>query len=224
VPRQGLSESLIDPALAVLGKRGAAIGFGRRLRAIDFAGARATALHFEDGDEPLGPDRAVVLAVPPAMASRLVPDLSAPDEFRAILNAHFLATPPEHSPLFVGLIGGTAEWVFRKEAVLSTTTSAADRYMDSAAEELAPLLWRDVCRAYALGDLPMPAWQVVKERRATFAATPEQQRRRPATHTRWNNLALAGDWIDTGLPATIEGAIRSGFAAANLLTVKALER
>jgi squalene-associated FAD-dependent desaturase len=224
VPRQGLSESLIDPALAALARRGVVPRFGRRLRAIEFADARATLLRFEDGDEMLGPGHAVVLAVPPAVASRLVPNLSAPDEFRAILNAHFLVAAPDRSPLFLGLIGGTAEWVFRKQAVLSTTTSAADRYMDSPAEELAPLLWRDVSRAYALGDLPMPAWQIVKERRATFAATPEQHRRRPAAHTRWNNLMLAGDWIDTGQPATIEGAIRSGFAAAKLLTVKALER
>jgi uncharacterized protein with NAD-binding domain and iron-sulfur cluster len=60
----------------------------------------------------------------------------------------------------------------------------------------------------------MPRWQIVKERRATFAATPAQQRKRPPARTRWANLALAGDWTDTGLPATIEGAIRSGFAAA----------
>jgi hydroxysqualene dehydroxylase len=62
----------------------------------------------------------------------------------------------------------------------------------------------------------LPPWQVVKERRATFAATPEQALRRPATGTRWSNLLLAGDWTDTGLPATIEGAIRSGNKAAAL--------
>ena len=58
----------------------------------------------------------------------------------------------------------------------------------------------------------------MKERRATFAATPEQERRRPVAATRWSNLLLAGDWTATGLPATIEGAIRSGdTAAAGLL-------
>ena len=55
----------------------------------------------------------------------------------------------------------------------------------------------------------MPRWQIVKERRATFAATPEQNARRPPAATRWRNLFLAGDWTDTGLPATIEGALRS---------------
>jgi len=54
----------------------------------------------------------------------------------------------------------------------------------------------------------------VKEKRATFAATPAQDARRPGATTAWENLFLAGDWTATGLPATIEGAIRSGYRAA----------
>jgi uncharacterized protein with NAD-binding domain and iron-sulfur cluster len=63
----------------------------------------------------------------------------------------------------------------------------------------------------------MPPWRIVKEKRATFAQTPAQIARRPGPRTRWPNLVLAGDWTDTGLPATIEGAIRSGVTAAGLL-------
>ena len=221
VLREGLSESLVDPALAILAKRGVSVRFGRLLRAIDRSSHRIDILHFEDGDEAIGADQAVVLAVPPPMASRLLPEISVPDEFRAILNAHFLAAAPDASPPFVGLIGGTAEWVFRKREVLSVTVSAADRFMETPAAEMAPLLWRDVCAAYGMGDASMPRWQIVKERRATFAATPEQQRKRPPARLRWSNLVLAGDWIDTGLPATIEGAIRSGFVAAELLSTGA---
>jgi squalene-associated FAD-dependent desaturase len=218
VPREGLSESLIEPALATLARKGATVRLGARLRAIDAGPHRVSSLHFDAGDVALGTSEAVILAVPAAVAPRLLPDIAAPDQFRGILNAHFRVTVPEDTPLFVGLIGGTAEWVFRKRGVLSVTISAADRFMDRAAEELAPLLWADVCRAYNLGAMEIPAWQIVKERRATFAATPEQEARRPKSATQRRNLVLAGDWVDTGLPATVEGAIRSGFAAAAMLT------
>ena len=63
----------------------------------------------------------------------------------------------------------------------------------------------------------LPPWQIVRERRATFAALPEEERKRPGPQTGWRNLVLAGDWTATGLPATIEGAIRSGNRAAELL-------
>jgi uncharacterized protein with NAD-binding domain and iron-sulfur cluster len=72
-----------------------------------------------------------------------------------------------------------------------------------------------VAAAHELGP-DLPPWQIVKERRATFAATPEQAKRRAKAETRWANLFLAGDWTDTGLPATIEGAVRSGNRAAEL--------
>jgi uncharacterized protein with NAD-binding domain and iron-sulfur cluster len=88
--------------------------------------------------------------------------------------------------------------------------------MQHTKEELARMIWRDVQRVV---DVPsdMPPWQVVRERRATFAATPAQNAKRPGVSTAWRNLALAGDWTDTGLPATIESAVRSGTRAAAFL-------
>jgi len=220
MPREGLSESLIDPALLRLRALGAELRLGSRLRAIEFAGERAIALAFDEGGESLAADEAVILAVTAPVAARLVPDLAVPDDFRAIVNAHYRIDAPAGAPLFVGLIGGTAEWVFRKPGVLSVTISAADRLVDHPADELAARLWPEVRRAYDLGQAGMPTWQIVKEKRATFAATPAQQRRRPGTATRWTNLMLAGDFTATGLPATIEGAVRSGDAAAARLLQK----
>ena len=85
-----------------------------------------------------------------------------------------LAAGGAHAPLVLGLIGGTAEWVFRKSGILSVTVSAADRLVDVSAEALAALLWRDVARAYDLGNAALPPWRIVKEKRATFAATPAE--------------------------------------------------
>ena len=116
----------------------------------------------------------------------------------------------------LGLLHSTAEWVFAFPDRLSVTVSAADRLVDRDREDLARLFWAEVSAALGL-DAPLPRWQIVKEKRATFAATPEQDAKRPPARTRWRNLFLAGDWTQTGLPATIEGAIRSGETAAGLV-------
>jgi squalene-associated FAD-dependent desaturase len=221
VPREGLSESFVDPALAMLRAGGAEMHFATRLRALRISGERVAELDFDGGPIDICAGDLVVLAVPPAVAARLVPGLVVPDDHAPIVNAHYRATLPAKgladAPLFAGLIGGAAEWVFRKREVLSVTVSAADRLVDRPAEELSGLLWGDVARALHLPAQPIPPSRIVKERRATFRATPEQLRRRPSTTTRWNNFLLAGDYVDTGLPGTIEGAIRSGLAAAEAI-------
>jgi squalene-associated FAD-dependent desaturase len=218
-PREGLSESLVDPALAAIAAKGGEVRYSQRLRSLRFEGDRLAALDFGRGEVVLGADESVVLAVTAPVARDLVPDLTAPDRFNAIVNAHFkVERLPGSAYSFLGLIGGTADWIFLKPGIVSTTTSAADRLLDRDAEELAAAIWRDIVRAYGLGQMPLPPWRVVREKRATFAATPDQLRRRPAARTRWRNLVLAGDWTDTGWPATIEGAIRSGFTAAGAVS------
>jgi hydroxysqualene dehydroxylase len=224
VPREGLSETFVDPALRALRALGAEIHFGTRLRALEFGADRVAALLFDTRSVALAAADRVILAVPAAIAARLVPGLTVPDAYSPIVNAHFRCAPLPGSPLFVGVIGGTAQWIFRKREVLSVTISAADRLVERPADELGDLLWRDVALAYGMPAKPVPPSRIVKERRATFVASPEQLRRRPAATTRWRNLLLAGDYTDTGLPATIEGAIGSGFAAARQLTPRGRRR
>ena len=122
---------------------------------------------------------------------------------------------------FIGLISGTAEWLFMKPGHVSVTISAANGRVDDSARAIASAVWPDVADALGLDEslkAAMPPYRVVKEKRATFAATAEQDKRRPAARTALaTNLALAGDWTDTGLPATIEGAIRSGRIAADVV-------
>ena len=129
------------------------------------------------------------------------------------MNGHFKIAPPAGLPPILGVVNGTIEWLFAFPDRLSVTISAADRLIDVPREELAARIWTDVTRATQIAQ-PLPAWQIIKEKRATFAATVEEETRRPQTRTDFANLLLAGDWTATGLPATIEGAIRSGVAAA----------
>jgi squalene-associated FAD-dependent desaturase len=216
IAEPSLGAAFIDPALGWLSGQGASIATGRRLRAITFEDDRAATLDWGNGPEPIAEGEAVVLAVPPWEAARLVPGLVVPDAFHSIVNVHFDTPPPSGVPTMLGLIGGTAEWVFAFPDRIAITISAADALLDTDREELARRCWADVCAAYRLSD-PLPRWQVVKEKRATFSATPAQNAKRPPARTRWRNLFLAGDWTQTGLPATIEGALRSGETAAGLV-------
>ena len=186
-----------------------------RLRGLTFNGRDAMALDTGEASVPVASGDAVVLAVPPWAAADLVPGLTVPNEFRAIVNAHFKMAAPAGSPAMLGVIGGTAEWIFAFSDRISVTVSGADAIVDQDREALAIRIWTDVATALNI-QAPMPAWQIVKEKRATFAATPEQDARRPAARTQWRNLFLAGDWTQTRLPATIEGALRSGEVAAAL--------
>jgi squalene-associated FAD-dependent desaturase len=213
---EGLSEAFIDPALTYIKKSAGQVTFGQRLRAMEFQGRRVAALDFGDTAVALDADDAVVLAVPPVVAASLVPHLRVPTEFRAIVNAHFKLAPPPGTAPITGIINGTVEWLFAFPDRLSITISSADRLLETPREELARKLWDEVSRIANVAS-PLPPWQIVRERRATFAALPSQNALRPTARTSWHNLMLAGDWTATGLPATIEGAIRSGNAAAALI-------
>jgi squalene-associated FAD-dependent desaturase len=210
-----LASAFVDPALKFLGARGADIRIGQRVRGLTLDGRRVTGLDLAGAPMPVGSGDVVILAVPPWVATELLPGLVAPTEFRSIVNAHFMIAPPATVPRITGVIGGTAEWIFAFDDRISITVSGADAIVDDDRESLARRFWADVAKVLHM-PADLPPWQVVKERRATFAATPEQAARRPGTVTRWPNLLLAGDWTATGLPATIEGAIRSGQEAAAL--------
>ncbi len=216
IAREGLGATLVEPALEGLREHGAIVRMEHQLRAMRFSADTVEALDFGDESIPLAPEDAVVLAVPPYAAASLLKGLVVPLEFRAIVNAHFRTEPPADTPPILGVLNGTIQWIFAFPGRLSVTISAGDRLIDTPREELAKTIWGEVAGVTGLPSA-LPPWQIVRERRATFAATPAQEAKRPAAATQWRNLVLAGDWTSTGLPATIEGAIRSGNRAAELI-------
>lgn len=221
IARGGLSAAFVEPALAYLRDRGGEVRFGTRLRALTLDGARVSAALFAESETTIGDDDSIVLAVPPWVAIDVMPGLSVPNEHRTIVNAHFAALPSPGRPPMLGIIGGTTDWLFSYPDRLSITISAADHLLDAPREKLAATLWAEVAPVAGLAGTPLPTWQIVREKRATFAATPAMDALRPGAGTHLSNLTLAGDWTDTGLPATIEGAIRSGVTAAELTSRRA---
>jgi squalene-associated FAD-dependent desaturase len=222
IAREGLSHAFIEPALAHIKSEGIEVRLEHELRALRFDGGSVAQLDFGADTIDLARRDAVILAVPTHAAASLVPGLTVPQGYRAIANAHFKIDVPAGVPPMQGLINATTEWIFAFEGRLSVTISSADRLMNVPREELAETIWNEVAKATGLEKAgiapPMPPWQIVRERRATFAATPAENAKRPGACTRWENLFLAGDWTATGLPATLEGATRSGKRAAELVT------
>jgi squalene-associated FAD-dependent desaturase len=209
-----LAAAFVDPALDYLRAHGAEVRT-RRLTTLVPSGRRVSALAFGDDTVMIGPGDAVILAVPAPVAASLIPGLSVPSAFNPIVSLHFAFAPPPSAPAILGVLGGASEWIFAFPDRISVTISAANAQVDRDRAELAGAVWAEVCTALGLSE-PLPAWQVVKERRATFAATVAQDAARPAAASATRNLFLAGDWTQTGLPATIEGAVRSGVTAADL--------
>ncbi len=217
IARTSLAESLIDPALERLARAAVTVAFGHRLRALRCRDGRALSLDFGQRQIELDTEDQVILALPPGQTGALLPEIAVPAASHAIVNGHFrLAAParlPGGSPL-LGLIGGTADWLFVRDELVSLTVSAADALADQPSAAIARRFWVDTARALQLPASPQPPVRIVKERRATFAQTPAAAAGRPGAGTPWSNLHLAGDWTATGLPATIEGAVRSGQRAA----------
>ncbi|HEV2653028.1 MAG TPA: hydroxysqualene dehydroxylase HpnE, partial [Rhizomicrobium sp.] len=179
-----LASAFVDPALAYLKAQGADVQIGRRVRAITYDNHRPIALVLPDATIPLAAEDVLILAVPPWALGELLPGVTVPTEFRSIVNAHFRIAPPAGTPLMTGVIGGTVEWLFAFEDRVSITVSGADAIVDEDRESLATRFWAEVATVMRL-PAALPPWQIVKERRATFAATPEQAALRPPATTQF---------------------------------------
>lgn len=238
VARDSLAATLVDPAVETLTRAGARFRFGTRVRALQTADNRVTGLDVDGAAVAVNDGDTVILAAPAWIAETLVPGLKAPPAGEPIVNVHYRLPDAITAPgevRIVGIVGGVAQWVFARGNIASVTISAASDLVDTPAEEIIARCWPEVALALELGDrafcaevdagsakqnaanqkTTLPPARVVREKRATFAQTPAAAQLRPPCRTSFTNLLLAGDWTDTGLPATIEGAVRSGFTAAD---------
>ena len=142
IARDGLGPVLIDPAIQHLRERNIEVRLDHELRVMRFSDGRVAELDFGPDTAMIGPDDAVILAVPTHAASALLPDLPTPQGYRAIANAHFRIDAPPGTPPMTGLINGTTEWVFAFPGRLSVTISNADRLMDVPRAMLAQTIWQ----------------------------------------------------------------------------------
>jgi squalene-associated FAD-dependent desaturase len=217
-----------QPACRAIEARGEVV-LKARARALRH-GADGWHVHTDHADHRDQRADVVVLAVPPTAAAALLPadavDLPAGWAERLgaapIVNVHVLLDRRVLDVPFAGAVGSTVQWVFdRTESArvgegqyLAVSLSAADHLLRLPAADIVDLVVRDLRRL-------LPAWGttrvreafVTREPRATFRPAPGSGAWRPPPRTRVPGLVLAGSWVDTGWPATMEGAVRSGEAA-----------
>jgi hypothetical protein len=217
-PSRGLARGLVEPALKTLARRGAATRFERKLVGLAFADGRVAALDFVHDRVDLAPGDAVILATPPQEATALAPGLAAPQDFAAAVHVHFAAPAARDAPPILGVANGAIHWLLSGEDSMTAVVRDAGALIERPRDQLAAAAWRDVAALTGQRDA-VPAWRVVKRKRAAFAATPEQDALRPGGDTRWPNLFLAGAYVQTGLPDCLEGSARSGAMAAERVNV-----
>jgi len=208
--RKGLSDALVDPALSYIERHGGDLKLNERVTGLKTDQSIVRAISTQSDEIAVDTGEAIVVALPAPAAGSLLPGLTVPNAFEPIVNAHFLLPEPIHSIRFLGLVGGICHWLFVRGDVASITVSAARDLAPLPADEIAGRMWPEVLAALRLGDVELGRYRIIKEKRATFSQTPEQMERRSGPGTGFENVLIAGDWTDIGLPATIEGSIRSG--------------
>lgn len=186
------------------------------------ASAAGVTLHTPAGPVDCGTDP-VILATDATQAHRLLPQHLPALPHSPILNLHYPLDDGRRraTPDLTGLCGGRAEWMLRRPGHLAVTISAVSDSLRTS-PDLAPQVWQEARQIYP--DLPTacpPQARTLTERRATLLQTPQTDALRPPVHPRtdgWpSTLWLSGDWVQTGLPCTLEGAARSGVMAADAI-------
>jgi len=214
LPQANLSALFPEPAAAFIAQRGGAVHSGHRVASLRREGG---AWMIDD----TGPFAQVILAVAPYHLAGLMPAL-APEvahfDWEPIVTSFFRYPAAIHLPRpMLGVDAGLAQWLFDRgqlcgqRGLIAAVISARGRHLDLPTAELERGIHEEIAKL--VPNLPAPlAVHTITEKRATFACVPNL--RRPESRTDQPGLWLAGDYVAGDYPATIEGAVRSGVAAA----------
>ncbi len=175
------------------------------------------------GDETLSADY-YVCALPFERVPQVVPDLGidiAPFQHSPITGIHLWFDRPVTDLPHATLLDRTMQWMFNKSEgrYIQLVVSASRSLVEMPRADVIALALKDLSDFFpAASRARLERAHVVKEIRATFSALPGLELLRPMATTRFPNLFLAGDWTRSGWPATMEGAVRSGYLAAEAIT------
>jgi squalene-associated FAD-dependent desaturase len=218
--KEGLSAALINPAVYFLKTHKTNVRYYMTLQNLKKTDKQIESIVFNKETINLTEQDRVILAIPPNVISNLLPDIQTPKKENAIVNVHFRLNDrpalPNNAP-FIGIIGGNAHWLFKHKDIYSITISAANDFARKSNKEISEIIWKEVAKIIGDENRECPVYRIIREKRATFSQTSDENCLRPDSRTKWKNLFLAGDWTNTGLPATIESAVISGQKVAEIV-------
>jgi len=231
--------NLYDGCKAEIERRGGEVTLRSTVRGLKLESGEIEGLRFDEGREESAD--AYVFAIPQSALAELLPEslkqsdpsLRHLDKFKVspITGVHFWFDRPVMKEPFVTLLDTATQWVFNKTALyadpdgnsatatkgqyLQLVISASYDFLQESRQEIIDVCLGEVRRAFpAARKAELVKATVIKEAAATFSPVPGVDRWRPGQSTSIPRLFLAGDWTATGWPATMEGAVRSGYLAA----------
>ena len=219
LPKLGLSESYCGNAEKYILNNGGEILLSQPVEKIIISGQKVTEVHTPQ--KVYLDFNFVVSAVPNFALNRILidtNDFKIPEmKFSSILNIHLWLKENLFPSGFFGLINSPLHWVFNKGTHLNIVISDADELVNKSDEELLIMIKGELHKFFLLDPDLISNYKIIKEKRATFIPSNDIIDKRPSQKTLFTNLVLAGDWVDTGLPSTIESAVKSGRNAANIV-------
>lgn len=226
IPSRPLGEVLPDPAVDHLRRQGVDVRFGSRARRLILESDRVAGVELRDG-ERIAADTIVLACGPRAGSRLLMPHEALSDTAKRLQRLDMLPIVTVYcafdptvrmDPPMQGLLDAPVQWLFDRRVcgdpgLIAGVISGPGEHLELDNEALAARAVRQIRDQFPTWGEPDSAW-VVRERHATFATTPDAESLRPDMHTPLRGLWLAGDHLATGLPSTLEGAVRSGLECA----------
>lgn len=219
LPKYGLSETYCNRAEAFIESRGGKIKSSHPVNGFKIEDQRITEVHTNGGI--ISDIDYVVSAIPLYSLEKIIPvsylDKIPELKYSSILTVHIWLMDNPLSENFYGLINSPLHWIFNKKTHLTLVISDADYLMEQSKDEIYSKVSIELKRFAGITENQITDFQVIKEKRATFIPSESINNLRPSVRTGLDNLFVAGDWTDTGLPSTIESAVKSGRMAAEAI-------
>lgn len=219
LPKEGLSESYVNNAKNFIEKNAGEIKLSSTVGGTVITGDKVTSIKING--EAFNDFDFLISTIPFHSVLKLIPesffDKEISFDHSSILNIHLWLKKNPLKGSFYGLINSPVHWIFNKQDHLNLVISDADYLMNESTEKLLEMCKTELIKYLGIDELEIQHYKILKEKRATFIPSKNIIYSRPKSKTKINNLYLAGDWIDTGYPSTIESAVKSGRIVAELI-------